>query len=55
MISANDIETIIELIEKRFDQVVEANNIEKDENNFQYSWIKGVYDDIAQYLKIALQ
>jgi hypothetical protein len=55
MAEEKDIKLIIELIDKRFSEVIEANGIEKDENNFQYTWIKGIYNDLSEYLKIALK
>lgn len=55
MAEEKDINLIVELIDKRFNEVIEANSIEKDENNFQYTWIKGVYNDLSEYLKIALK
>lgn len=55
MISGKDLDTIIQIIDKRFNDVMEANNIEKSEDNFQYVWIKGIYSDIKEYLKISLQ
>jgi hypothetical protein len=55
MISENDVNAIVELIDKRFNDVMEANSIEASEDNFQYIWIKGIYTDIKEYLKVALQ
>jgi hypothetical protein len=55
MISENDVNAIVELIDKRFNDVMEANSIEASEDNFQYIWIKGIYSDIKEYLKVALQ
>jgi hypothetical protein len=55
MISENDVNTIVELIDKRFKDVMEANTIEESEDNFQYVWIKGIYSDIKEYLSIALK
>ena len=55
MISENDVNFIVQLIDKRFSDVLEANNIEASEDNFQYVWIKGIYNDIQEYLKISLQ
>jgi hypothetical protein len=55
MAEEKDINLIVELIDKRFNEVVDANGIEKDENNFQYTWIKGIYNDLSEYLKIALK
>ena len=55
MAEEKDINLIVELIDKRFNEVIEANGIEKDENNFQYTWIKGIYNDLSEYLKIALK
>jgi hypothetical protein len=55
MISENDIKTIVELIDKRFNDVMEANSIEASEDNFQYVWIKGIYSDIKEYLSISLK
>jgi transposase-like protein len=55
MVTNQDIESIISLINTRFDDVVEANKIEKSEDNFQYIWIKGIYTDIKEYLTVALK
>jgi hypothetical protein len=55
MISENDIKTIVELIDKRFNDVMEANSIEASEDNFQYVWIRGIYNDIKEYLSISLK
>ncbi len=55
MISEDDVNTIIELIDKRFNNVLEANKIEASEDNFQYVWIKGIYTDIKEYLKVSLK
>jgi hypothetical protein len=55
MVTNQDIESIISLINTRFDDVVEANKIEKSEDNFQYIWIKGIYTDIKDYLAVALR
>lgn len=55
MAEEKDIKLIVELIDKRFGEVIDANGIEKDENNFQYTWIKGIYNDLSEYLKIALK
>jgi transposase-like protein len=55
MISEKDLETISNIIDKRFDEVMEANHIEKSEDNFQYVWIKGIYNDIKQHLSITLK
>jgi hypothetical protein len=55
MISENDVNAIVDLIDKRFNDVMEANGIEASEDNFQYIWIKGIYADIKEYLKVALQ
>ena len=55
MISEKDLDTIIQLIDKRFNDVMEANKVEKSEDNFQYVWINGIYSDIKEYLKVALK
>ena len=55
MISENDLKTIVELIDKRFNDVMEANSIEASEDNFQYVWIRGIYNDIKKYLSISLK
>ncbi len=55
VVSEDDVNTIIELIDKRFNNVLEANNIEASEDNFQYVWIKGIYSDIKEYLKVSLK
>ena len=55
MISKEDVDSIIQLIDKRFVDVLEANNIEASEDNFQYVWIKGIYTDIIGYLQTSLQ
>jgi hypothetical protein len=54
MISQNDISTIVGLIDKRFADVLDANSIEQSEDNFQYVWIRGIYNDIKEYLSVAL-
>jgi hypothetical protein len=55
MISEKDVTAIIELIDKRFNNVIEANKIEASEDNFQYVWIKGIYTDIKEYLEASLK
>jgi len=55
MISEKDVDTIVDLIDKRFSDVLEANNIEASEDNFQYVWIKGIYNDIQEYLRVSLK
>ena len=55
MISENEVNGIIQLIDQRFDDVMAANNIEASEENFQYVWIRGIYSDIKEYLKVSLQ
>jgi hypothetical protein len=55
MVTNQDVESIISLINKRFDDVMEANSIEQSEDNFQYVWIKGIYADIKEYLTVALK
>jgi len=55
VISEDDVSTIIELIDKRFNNVIEANKIEASEDNFQYVWIKGIYTDIKEYLEASLK
>ena len=54
MITNKDVENIVELINKRFVDVMEANSIDQSEDNFQYVWIKGIYTDIKEYLTVSL-
>lgn len=44
------VESIIDMIEKRGEEVLSANNM-TNESDPQYQWIKGIYNDIAEYLK----
>jgi len=54
VITNKDVENIVELINKRFVDVMEANSIDQSEDNFQYVWIKGIYTDIKEYLTVSL-
>jgi hypothetical protein len=49
-LNQEDVLTIISMIEKRGQEVLEANNI-SDQNDPQYLWISGIYNDITEYLK----
>jgi hypothetical protein len=54
--SAETIEKILEIIDQRRTQVLEANGLSAntdDPNNIQYAWITGIYDDIIQCIKAA--
>lgn len=50
-LNQEDVLTLIDMIEKRGEEVISANNINPETDTVQYQWIKGIYDDIVQYLK----
>ena len=50
-LNQEDVLTFIEMIEKRGEQVLAANEITPDGDANQYQWIKGIYDDIVGYIK----
>jgi len=50
-LNQEDILTLIEMIEKRGEQVLAANEITPESDGTQYQWIKGIYDDIVGYIK----
>jgi len=52
MIDQSDMEQLIQLIEQRRDQVLEANNLSETTDSLQYSWVQGIYNDIIEFLKI---
>ena len=45
------IKSIVNLIEKRRDEVIKINNLSEKENNLQYEWVKGIYDDMASMIR----
>ena len=52
--SVDTIEKIITVIDQRRMQVLEANGLSKnpeDQNNMQYLWITGIYDDIIECIR----
>ena len=46
-----DVLAFIDMIEKRCEQVLAANDITAESDGTQYQWIKGIYDDIIGYIK----
>ena len=53
-LNQEDVETILAMIEKRGQDVLEANNITEESDINQYQWIKGIYEDIAGYIQSQL-
>jgi hypothetical protein len=52
--SVETVEKIVSLIDQRRLQVLEANGLSKspeNENNMQYLWIMGIYDDIIECIR----
>lgn len=44
----------IAMIEQRRDAVLKANNLdESSENSSHYLWVKGIYDDLIEFLSIS--
>jgi hypothetical protein len=50
-LNQEDVETFLAMIEKRGEDVLAANNITEESDQTQYQWIKGIYDDMAGYVK----
>lgn len=50
MISTDDFDKLVELIEQRKVDVLSANNV--SEGDVQHAWISGIYSDIIEYLKV---
>jgi hypothetical protein len=50
-LNQEDVLTFIDMIEKRGEQVLAANEISPENDANQYQWIKGIYDDIIGYIK----
>jgi hypothetical protein len=43
---------LVSALESRRDQVLEANNLNSnDDTAIQYQWIKGIYDDVIALIK----
>jgi hypothetical protein len=40
----------VAMIEKRRDEVLLANNLSESNNSSQYLWVKGIYDDLIEFL-----
>lgn len=47
----NDLETLLGIIKNRGVEVIAANGITEESDQFKYLWIKGIYDDIIEYIK----
>ena len=48
------IEKIVKIIDQRRTQVLEANGLSEspeNQNNMQYLWIMGIYDDIIECIR----
>lgn len=46
------IDKVIQLIEQRCDEVIKINNLSEKENDLQYQWVKGIYQDMISLVKI---
>jgi hypothetical protein len=54
MITKENLDVIIKLINTRRDQVLEANNIKDEQDSVQHAWITGIYEDINLFLNLNL-
>ena len=50
-LNQEDVLAFIDMIEKRKEQVIEANGVSQESNPSQYQWLNGIYDDIIGLIK----
>lgn len=46
------LDKVVSLIEQRKTEVLAANNLSDDEESVQSVWVTGIYNDLAEYIKV---